>query len=402
MLLILTNIFLLLFALFTALPLLLSWLAKIVKVQIPFKELVKNQAETDFACVITAYKDIECAKNLVLSLLQQNYVNFHVYLLADDCEISSWTIQHPKFSLLVPNEVLHSKVKSIRYTLENLVREHPYFVVFDPDNLAHPDFLKQVNFWHKKGFEVVQGKRIAKNLDTKYARLDAVSEYYYNYAHRTVTFTLGSSATIAGSGMAMPVQFYTQFLQEKFDTRSTSLVIAEDKMLQMYVVEKGYRIAFAEKALVFDEKVSTAHQVKRQRTRWITSYFQYLMAGLSLFFRSLGRCNWNKVLFAYTIISPPMFLVGLTWLVASFVLVFVSSLSFLLLQLCFLAFLLNVFSALLLGGAPSKVTLSLFFAPFFVFNQVKALLSMNQTRTSFLTTEKTKNMSLDEVLHPKS
>jgi cellulose synthase/poly-beta-1,6-N-acetylglucosamine synthase-like glycosyltransferase len=400
MLLLISNIFIFIFALFTVLPLLLTLVARMVTLG-KGDDFTSETKEPDFACVITAYKEIDCSRNLVLSLLQQNYSHFHVYLLADDCHVSDWNIQHPKFTLLQPTEVLHSKVKSIRYCLDRFIRKHPYFIVFDPDNLAHPDFLSQMGLWHSKGFEIVQGKRTAKNLDTKYACLDAFSEYFYNYAHRTVTFRLGSSATIAGSGMSIPVDFYYQFLKEKFDTQQGTMVIAEDKMLQVYVVEQGYRIAYADHALVFDEKVSTAHQVKRQRTRWITSYFQYLLTSSKLLVTSFVSFNWNKLLFAYTLIIPPMFLIGLTWLLGSLLFIFTNLTLFFLLQVCAGAFVLNIFLALLFDKAPTKVILSLIYAPFFVLNQVKALFSMKDTKTSFLTTEKTKNLSLEEVMNPK-
>jgi len=386
------------FWLFTAFPLFLSVLAKVLPVA-DFK--VKTEEETDFACVITAYKDIECAINLVSSLLKQDYTRFHVYLVADSCELSDFILKHDKLTVFFPPQPLNSKVKSMHYGLERLVRNHSHFIVFDPDNLAHPQFLTEMSALHQQGFDIVQGKRIAKNLDTKYACLDAFSEYYYNYTQRTVPFRLNSSATIAGSGMSLPLDLYMNFIREEFDMDSDKIVIAEDKMLQVYVIRQGYRIAFAENALVYDEKVSTGQQVKRQRTRWITSYFQYLSTATKLFFQSLLGFSWNKILFAYTIIIPPMFIIGLVWILLTAVTPFISVWHFITVQLCFLAFVLNIFVALIFGNAPSKVTNSLFYAPLFVINQVKALFSMKQTKTSFLTTEKSKNVSVEDVLNVK-
>lgn len=397
----LNGLLLFLIALFTVFPLFLSVLSKIVIILKDKKSSPISGHEKNYACVITVYKDIDCAQHLVLSLLGQHYPHFHIYLVADDCDSSRWTIKHPKLSVLQPERPLHSKVRSIRYALDSLVQSHSHFIVFDPDNLAHPDFLHHVDKLHLQGYEVVQGKRVAKNLDTKYACLDAFSEYYYNYTQRTVTFSLGSSATIAGSGMSIPIALYHEFLQKEFDPLGDKVVIAEDKMLQVFIVEKKQVISFAEEAILFDEKVSTAHQVKRQRTRWITSYFQYLLTGLGMFGRSVLRLNWNQILFAYTIVIPPMFIIGLGWLALSVLYAFTSFGSFVILQSCFAAFILNIFVALILGGAPNKVTTSLFYAPLFVWNQIKAMLSMKDTKTSFLTTEKTKNISVEDLLNSK-
>ncbi|MBC7387953.1 MAG: glycosyltransferase [Opitutaceae bacterium] len=385
------------FWLFTAFPLFLSILAK----ALPANKRKESNTITDFACVITAWKDIDCAINLVSSLLKQDYDKFHIYLVADSCEFSDFTLKHERLTVLFPPKPLNSKIKSIHYGLERLVRKHSHFIVFDPDNLAHPQYLNEMNSLHQQGFDIVQGKRIAKNLDTKYACLDAFSEYYYNYTQRTVPFRLKSSATIAGSAMSIPLEMYMKFIKEEFDMESDKIIIAEDKMLQVYVVQKGYRIAFAENALVYDEKVSTGQQVKRQRTRWITSYFQYLLTGVELFFQSILTFSLNKILFAYTIIIPPMFIIGLAWMLLTIVSPFVSMWHFIAVQICFVAFILNIFIALIFGNAPSKVVNSLFYAPLFVINQIKALFSMNQTKTSFLTTEKTKNVSVEEVLNVK-
>ena len=38
----------------------------------------------DYACIITAYKNAAIAEPLVLSLLQQSYSNFTIYLVADE------------------------------------------------------------------------------------------------------------------------------------------------------------------------------------------------------------------------------------------------------------------------------------------------------------------------------
>lgn len=397
------NAFLLfVIALFTVFPLFLTILSKIVIILKGKKDKPVPSHKKDYACVITVYKDIDCAQHLVLSLLGQHYPNFHIYLVADDCDSSKWSIKHPKLSLLQPTTALNSKVRSIRYALDRLVEQHSHFIVFDPDNLAHPDFLRHVDNLHEQGYEVVQGKRLAKNLDSKYACLDAFSEYYYNYTQRTVPFALGSSATIAGSGMSIPIDLYREFLEKEFDPLGDRVVIAEDKMLQVYIVERGLVISFAEEAILFDEKVSTAQQVKRQRTRWITSYFQYLLTALGMWGRSIFRLNWNQILFAYIIMIPPMFIIGLSWLILSGLYLFTSMGSFIIIQSCLVAFTLNVFLALILGNAPSKVTTSLFYAPLFVWNQVKALFSMKDTRTSFLTTEKTKNISVDDLLNSKS
>ena len=142
------------FWLFTAFPLFLSILAKVIPKQ---KRIARNNT-IDFACVITAYKDIDCAINLVSSLLKQEYTSYHIYLVADSCTLSDFILKHERLTVFFPPTALNSKVKSIHYGLERLVREHSHFIVFDPDNLAHPQYLKEMNALHQQGFQIVQGK----------------------------------------------------------------------------------------------------------------------------------------------------------------------------------------------------------------------------------------------------
>jgi cellulose synthase/poly-beta-1,6-N-acetylglucosamine synthase-like glycosyltransferase len=132
------------------------------------------------------------------------------------------------------------------------------------------------------------------------------SEFYYNFTQRKVPFVLGGSATIAGSGMCVNTDLYRAFFaQENIDRH----IIAEDKMMQIYMVDQqGQRLAYAENAVVYDEKVSTGEQVQRQRTRWITSFFQYVGQGVALFFKGLFTFRYNKALFGFTIIIPPLFI----------------------------------------------------------------------------------------------
>src|SRR3546814_17396525 len=59
----------------------------------------------------------------------------------------------------------------------------------------------------------MQGRRIAKNLDTVYACLDAANEYYYNTFFREVPNRLRSSALTSGSGVAVAYDTFVNFFE---------------------------------------------------------------------------------------------------------------------------------------------------------------------------------------------
>ena len=166
-------------------------------------QTITDPKEFDFACIITAYKNVAITEHLVQSLLNQSYQNFHIYLIGDECNPADFSMQNDRLTVFFPNPALRLKAKSIIHATENFVRAHEYTVILDADNLAHPNFLKELNLYANQGYRSIQGQRTAKNLDTSYACADAIGEFYKNYTDRYTPYLLGGSAVISGSGMAV-------------------------------------------------------------------------------------------------------------------------------------------------------------------------------------------------------
>ncbi len=250
-----------------------------------------------FACVITAYRNAEIARPLVQSLLAQRYPARSIYLVADECPDIDFELEDEAFLLLRPETPLRLKAKSLQYALENFQRPHDFIVVFDADNLAHPDFLDEIRRFCNLGFNCIQGQRTAKNLDTTYAALDSMGEHYKNYIEREVPFRLGGSAVISGSGMATETRLYTEYLYSPEIEQGKNLwkkMLQEDKILQNFLLRRGERIAYARNAVVYDEKVETGKAVETQRSRWLFSYFQNVPNALGILRRGLLGLNFNQ------------------------------------------------------------------------------------------------------------
>jgi cellulose synthase/poly-beta-1,6-N-acetylglucosamine synthase-like glycosyltransferase len=95
-------------------------------------------------------------------------------------------------------------------------------------------------------------------------------------------------ATLDGSGMAFTTSLYKDCL--------TNLEISGagfDKILQKDA-ERGYRIAFAEKAIVYDEKTSQSDQLVKQRARWLNTWFQYFYFAFKDLYKGILKLNWNQ------------------------------------------------------------------------------------------------------------
>lgn len=358
----------------------------------------------DYACIITAYKNAAIAKPLVVSLLRQTYPNLLIYLVADECPAYDFNIADPRFILLSPDPPLRLKAKSIDYAMAHFQRPHDYIAVFDADNLAHPDFLAEINRYAQAGYLCVQGQRTAKNLDTSYAALDSLGEHYKNYVERYLPYLLGSSAVISGSGMATEAGLYKTYLaapeivQGKHQWKK---MLQEDKILQNFILRQDLKIAYARQAIVYDEKVDSGEAVQTQRSRWLFSYFQNLPNSSGLLLRGLVRLSWNQFYFGFVTLALPMFIqVGLAGLLALLGLWLAPFWSLVLcIAVCIFAF--QVPLVLRLDGAPKPVWDALQKVPYFIGRQLLGLLKMGDPNKNFKHTEHKKYLSVDEVMQQK-
>lgn len=395
------QIIILVVQLFIIFFLLLPFFNLFFSLLVPRKKLKKNfDKKHDFAAVITAYKEIDICIPCVDSILKQKYENYIIYLVADQCDISNVKFDSDKVVILNPAEKLGSKVKSIRHAIDNFKRKHDAIIIFDPDNLAHPQMFSKMNLYFNNGYKAVQGRRTAKNVDTVYACLDAMGEYYYNYVTKYAPFKLRSSSPIAGSGMAIACNIYIEHLNN-YEHDSNKVIVAEDKLLQAEIVAKGHEIAFARDAIIYDEKVSSGAQVERQRTRWINSYFKYSIKAVQIIFQGLINFSWNQFLFGLNIFLPPLFLLVLSS-GFFFILNFFIDKQMFIVWLCALTiFFLNFNAALLLSNVEKEIWKSMWGIPLFMFNQIMALLKIKRSNKEFMETEHTKLVTIDDVLKQK-
>ncbi len=369
------------------------------------KERLNKKEETerqyDYACIVTAYRNSAIAKPLVESLLRQNYPHLIIYVVADECPDFDFGILDERFVLLQPTTPLRLKAKSIIHAMEQYRRPHDYTVVFDADNLAHPQFLTEINRYANASYVCIQGQRTAKNLDTTYAALDSMGEHYKNYIERYVPYLLGGSAVISGSGMATRTDVYRAYLKSpeiQQGQNQWKKMLQEDKILQNFLLKQNHQIAYARQAIVYDEKVDTGAAVATQRSRWLFSYFQNLPNSSGLLWRGLMNGSWNKLYFGFVTLVLPMFI----QLAAAFGLavlgLFIAPIWTIGLVLAVGVFGLNILWTLKLDAAPPQIWAALWQVPKFVGRQFTGLFRMRNPNKNFQHTEHKKYVSVEDIL----
>lgn len=337
----------------------------------------------DYAFIVTAYQFTATLPSVVNSILKINYENYLIYVVADNCDITDLHFDDERVVLLKPPVTLASNTKSHAYALGSFLRPHDVLTIVDSDNLLHPEFANQTNVLLGQGFEAVQGLRAAKNLTGTIAGLDAARDLYYHFYDGKVLFECGSSATLAGSGMTFKTNLYSNFL-------STHMVEGAgfDKVLQAWIIGNKKRIAFAEDAIIYDEKTSRPDQLVKQRSRWINTWFKYFKYGFGITFKAVKNLNFNQFLFGIVLLRPPLFLFLIGSMFCLLInLVFGAFLPTLLWVLAMLIFVLSFFISLIHGKADEKIYKSLKDIPKFMVYQVSSLIKAKRANKISVSTE---------------
>lgn len=333
------------------------------------KEEVAVADTADYAIIVTAYEQTDLLPSVIDSILKLSYQNYLVYVVADKCDISTLKFTDPKVIVLRPETTLASNIKSHFYAIDRFKRMHNRITIIDSDNLVHPEYLNMLNGLFNKGYQAVQGVREAKNLNTHYACLDAARDMYYRFIDNKILFEIGSSATLSGSGMAFTTSLYKECLE-----RSNIDGAGFDKVLQFEILRRDHRIAFAEQAIVYDEKTSHPEQLVKQRARWINTWFKYFNLGLRMTALGIYKLDWNKFIFGALLMRPPLFIL----LILSFICFAIDLAIFpymaLLWLLALLLFIAMFFIAFSYFKADRVIYRSLMNAPKFIFYQLAALI----------------------------
>ncbi len=347
---------------------LLLWLIYLIKGK-PTPARRSTTAEADYAIIVTAYEQTTLLPKVVDSLLALQYSNYLIYIVADNCDISTLHFSDPRVVLLRPEQVLAGNTRSHFYAIRHFRRPHERLTIIDSDNLVDPQYLNELNVYFDQGFQAVQGIREAKNMNTTLACLDAGRDIYYHFYDGKVLFGVGSSATLAGSGMAFTVRLYRECL-EHLDVSGAGF----DKVLQYAIISRGYRIAFTDKAIVYDEKTAKSDQLVKQRARWINTWFKYFSYGFKLIGKGIRSLNWNQFVFGFILLRPPLFIflvLSVFFMLVNLLFAPLAALGWL---ISLLLFVIGFLLALVSSETDPRIYRSLVNIPSFMMYQIMALL----------------------------
>jgi len=237
-------------------------------------KITKRNPKHSFLVLIPAYKGDEVIIETAKESLKQDYPKdlYSIQVIAD--KLQPETVSSLKQIGVAVHEVQFeksTKSKSLNAALDLYQdADFDYAVILDIDNHMAPDFLSKINDATAQDELIVQGHRIAKNQDTDFALMDAISEEINNSIFRKGHRVFGLSSALIGSAIAMRLPEFKALMKE------IKAVGGFDKEMEVRLLRDGQLIHYAEDALVYDEKVQDAAIFETQRKRWLSAQFVYL------------------------------------------------------------------------------------------------------------------------------
>src|SRR5574344_119591 len=252
-------------------------------------KIVKSKRQNRIIVLIPSYKCDDVIERTVNSVLGQMYPQrlFDVVVISDhQSEITNFKLAQYPITLLTPNFKKSTKGKALQYAINNLPQFKIYdiAVVLDADNIVLPEFLEEINnAYESAGTKAIQAHRVSKNRDTSTAILDATFEEINNTVFRLGHISLGLPWALSGSGMAFS---YNWFKENIGKTKAAW----EEKELEALLMRQHIFVDYFDNIFVFDEKVRTTTDFKRQRSRWISTQFHSILMNI----KYLPAAIYNK------------------------------------------------------------------------------------------------------------
>ena len=272
-----------------------------------YKDAKKDHS---FCVIIAGRKEEKVIGNLIDSIKAQNYNKDLIKIFVIAADEPTANVARSKegvVAYLQPKDLKKGKGYALQFLFEQIKLNHSdyhpdAFVMFDADNLLHPDCIKEFNKALDAGCEICNGYRASKNFDSNW--ISAVASLSFldvaRFEHNARE-NLGLSSYVAGTGF----MFKADCLGEggwNYSLLSEDLEFSLDQML------KGRRVAYNHNAIFYDEQPETIRDYYVQRKRWQKGTYQNMVRYYPKFLKQsfkLKNDNKNK---RFTFIDFTIFL----------------------------------------------------------------------------------------------
>lgn len=258
----------------------------------------------NFAILIAARNEEKVIGNLIESLNRLNYPkdNYNIYVIPNNCTDSTESIAKEKGANVIKCTVkTKTKGEVLKFAFNKLKKNKNIdaYVIFDADNVVHPEFLNKMNKALNSGYRVAQSFRDAKNpsdnwLSGSYTLFYLIQNVFFNHAR----MTFNGSSSINGTGFMIKKSYIDEV---GFNTYS----LTEDVEFTGQCALNKEKIVFVEDAITYDEYPVKFASSWKQRKRWTAGMLTCMkLYSPKLFMDYLKTGNIASLDMSLTYIAP--------------------------------------------------------------------------------------------------
>ena len=238
------------------------------------RTVLKNVDKENYFGVIVAARNEEAViGNLIDSLNNLNYnkEKYKTYIFINNTSDNTAKVVKEHGANAVDVTVpVKTKADVLSFAFDYLKKDKNIdaYIVFDADNVVHPDFLKHMNDVLNNGYRVATSFRDAKNpSDSWVSGSYTICYYIHNLFFCQSRMGLNGNANITGTGFMVKKEIVDQ---NGFNTYS----LTEDMEFTGQCALKDEKIYYADKAITYDEYPSSFKTSWKQRKRWTVGNLQ--------------------------------------------------------------------------------------------------------------------------------
>lgn len=288
----------------------------------------KKIIEYTYAFLICARNEELVIGNLIDSINHQNYPykKIKVFVCADHCDDRTAEISRKRGAIVYErySDKHIGKGYALNFLLKQIQKDYPegfdgYFV-FDADNVIDSEYVKEMNITHNQGHSIITCYRNSKNYGDSWTSAGNALWFLREaqYLNRPRYF-LHTSCGVSGTGF-----MFDRRIAEQMDGYPFHL-LTEDIEFTIHHICNGEKIAYCEKAIIYDEQPIKFTQSWIQRMRWTRGGLQVFMKyGTAL---TKGIFHGNFSCFDMTMSVMPAFFISMAAIILNFLLSIVTAIA---------------------------------------------------------------------------
>jgi len=257
-----------------------------------------------FAIVVPAHNEELLISLLCNNLSHLNYPNDHyeVFVIADNCTDSTVEMcaGYPVNVLCRNDQDRVGKGYALEWAFQQIpLSNFEAVFVIDADTTVHNNVLNELNKMLNAGEAAIQCYiNVPNRQESWFTQLIAVSRTINNLLYHSAKYKLGLSAYLMGTGMC----FSTKLMDEH---SWNAFTLSEDWEYYANLISFGKKVAFASRAVVFQQESRSIKQATTQRLRWASGRFLIIKRlAFDLFLKGIRYRNYSMSDASLALIFP--------------------------------------------------------------------------------------------------